>query len=387
VNQSQDLTIQILNYSVPCAFGAFFAIAGLVRKYPTEMKYIYQLVPTWIYILLSSTGSLGFTLFVAYKGARVVDDPIANSFIFGILCPAVFLGIASRVSVFGSSSKGVEKQVKTIQDYIYTILDDAISRKKLQIIELKIKDVGRDTDPDSLLREVARMVDAVTTLTEEQKTKLKLQFDETGFHGEYIPIIRELKKYYEVDYIIKRLSSDVQQGYTRSKLRNLVDIALKAHGLSKSVSHEFIIAEVQALQKDPDSSLHYLEQALHKKPSLKRHILTNETDWWIFASMTCGERQQEKLEKFSKLIGIEQITSEYIKQQCLQQNNFPLTFAAVKRDTGDCVSFTLIKQINQSQSNRWWIRCNGDKRLDKECTDLDDIVGHIEKVTIPMRLI
>src|SRR5436309_2972195 len=109
---SRDLLITILTYSIPFASGALLAVFGLYRKYPTEMKYIYALLPTWIYILFSSLGSLVFTIYIASKGTQVVGDPVLNAIIFGIVSPAVFLGVASRFSVPSHSTTGTGKQLK-----------------------------------------------------------------------------------------------------------------------------------------------------------------------------------------------------------------------------------------------------------------------------------
>jgi len=206
--------------------------------------------------------------------------------------------------------------------------------------------------------------------------------------GEYAPIIRELKKYYDVDYIIKRLSFEYEQKQMRSRLHNLMQVALETHGPHNSVPPEFIIAKVQALQKDSDGALYYLEQAFQKKPSLKKHILTNEADWWILTSMTHGEIQQAKIDILLSVIEIKQLSLEDIKQQCLHQDKLPITFLALKRNDGNCVKITL-RSIHKHQTlpSRWGIRSDGDKHLDNECNNIDEVISHIEKVVIPIRLV
>ena len=201
---NRESLIAILTFAVPLTSGALLTIFGLYRKYPTEMKYIYRLWPTWIYISLSAAGSLVFTLYVGSKGTQIVGDPVLNTIIFGMVSPAVFLGVASRFSVSSPSTTGTGKQLKTLQEYVYTTLEDAISRKKMQ---------------------------------------------------------------------------------------NMIKVAMDTHKSNGATPAAFIIAKVQALQKDPDGSLYHLNQALQVMPSLKSDILANEVDWWILAGMTHGERQ------------------------------------------------------------------------------------------------
>jgi len=45
------------------------------------------------------------------------------------------------------------------------------------------------------------------------------------------------------------------------------------------------MAEVRALQKEPDSTLEYLEKALQKAPSFKEMIVTDNDYWLVFTSM------------------------------------------------------------------------------------------------------
>ena len=381
------LLIQILNISVPFVSGAFLAMVGLVNKYPTEMKYVYRSLSTWLYILISAGGSLLFTLLMGAVGARLVDNPLLNSISFGIIGPGVFLGIVSKLPYPKPSTSNIEDQLHTLRDYIYNILDKSISRKTIQIVELKIRDAGRYFDPENLLREVGYMLEPLSELTEKQKDDLLIRFDEHITLEDYGPVIRELKKYYDFDYIIKRLSHENDQKYVRRRLRSLIQLSLDTHGLHNSVLPEFVIAKVQALQKDADMSLYYLEQALKKKPSLKRHILTNEVDWWILTSMTHGEKQHDKLIWLMNIIDIEPIAIDTIKQQCTtNQYKHSVTLMAVKRKNGDCVKIT-IKGTHKSQTtpNIWWIMCEGDQHLDKKCTNIEEVMTHIEKIAIPLR--
>ena len=56
------------------------------------------------------------------------------------------------------------------------------------------------------------------------------------------------------------------------------------------------MAEIRALQKEPDSTLDYLEQALQKDPSYKKMIVTDNDYWLVFTSMTRDESQRKKLD-------------------------------------------------------------------------------------------
>lgn len=385
---SQDLLITILTYSVPFASGGFFTVFGLYRKYPTEMKYIYHLFPTWLYILLSAGGSLGFTLYIASKGTQVMGgSPVLNVIFFGIVTPPVFLGVVSRVSVSSSSANGTGKQLKTLQELVYTTLEDAISRKKMQTIELKIRDAATSANPQSFLEEASNLLDALPKLTPEQKKKVKAQFDRAYIRGDYASIIRELIKHCEVDFVVEWFSPEAQLNRSSSKLQKMIRVAMDNHKAGSIVPPAFVIAKVQALQKEPDSSLHHLKQALQDMPSLKTLILTNEADWWILASMTRGERQQEKLETLLGLMDIKQPGLEDIEQYFAQKDEIPATLMAIKRNNGDCMKILLRSiQDDHAHSNIWWIRSDGDMQFDMSCANLGEAINHIEKVAIPIRL-
>lgn len=385
---SRDLLITILTYSIPSVAGALLAVFGLYRKYPTEMKYIYVLLPTWIYILFASLGSLIFTIYIASKGTQVVGDPVLNAIIFGIVSPAAFLGVASRFSVPSHSVTDTGKQLQTLQELVHTTLEDAISRKKMQAVELKIRDAAKSANPQSFLEEASNLLDALPNLTPADKKKVKAQFDRANMRGDYAPIIRELIKHCEVDFVIEWFSPEAQLKRASSILQNMIKIAMETHKLDSTVPPAFIIAKVQALQKNPDGSLYHLKQALQTLPSLKMDILASEEDWWILASMTHGERQQEKLKALLSLVDIKQPALEDIEQYFVQGDKFPATLMAIKRNNGDCIKILLRSiQDEQGHSSTWWIRSDGDGQFDMGCANLGEAMSYIEKVAIPLRLI
>lgn len=384
---SRELLITILTYATPCVSGVLLSIFGLYRKYPTEMKYIYRLFPTWIYISLSAAGSLGFTLYLASKGTQVVGDPILNAIIFGIVSPAVFLGVASRFSVSSPSTTGTGKQLKTLQEYVYTTLEDAITRKKMQTVELKIRDAATSANPQSFLEEASNLLDALPKLTPADKKKIKAQFDRANMRGDYAFIIRELIKHCEVDFVIEWFSPEAQLKRVSGTLQQMIQVAMDTPRLNEPIPPAFIIAKVQALQKDPDGSLYHLKQALQAMPSLRTNILTNEIDWWILASMTHGERQQEKLATLLTLMGIRQPALQDIEQHFLQRNKRPATLMAIRRNNGDCMKILLSSvQDEQGHGSTWWIKSDGDGQFDMSCADLSEAMDHIERVAIPIRL-
>ena len=384
---SRELLITILTYATPCASGVLLAIFGLYRKYPTEMKYIYRLFPTWIYISLSAAGSLGFTLYLASKGTQVVGDPVLNAIIFGIVSPAVFLGVASRFSVSSSSPTGAGKQLKTLQEYIYTTLEDAITRKKMQTVELKIRDAATSANPQSFLEEASNLLDALPKVTPTDKKKIKARFDRANLHGDYAFIIRELIKHCEVDFVIEWFSPEAQLKRASGALQQMIRVAMSTHKSDEAIPPAFIIAKVQALQKEPDGSLYHLKRALQAMPSLKTTILTNEVDWWILASMTHGERQQEKLQTLLSLVGIRQPALQDIEQHFLQREKLPATLMAIRRNNGDCMKILLSSgQDEQGHGSTWWIRSDGDGQFDMSCANLGEAMSQIEKVAIPIRL-
>lgn len=385
---SRELLIIILTYATPCASGILLAIFGLYRKYPTEMKYIYRLFPTWIYILLSTVGSLGFTLYIASKGTQIVGDPVLNAIVFGIVSPAVFLGVASRFSVSGSSTTGAGKQLKTLQEYVYTTLEDAITRKKMQIVELKIRDAVTSANPQSFLEEASNLLDALPKLPLADKNKIKAQFDRANMRGDYAFMIRELMRHCEVDFVIEWFSPEAQLKRASGALQQIIRVVMSARRSDEVIPSVFIIAMVQALQKDPDGSLYHLKQALQAMPSLKTNILTNEVDWWILASMTHGERQQEKLQTLLSLVGIRQPVLQDIEQHFLQQEKLPAKLMAIRKNNGNCMKILLSSvQNDQGHGSTWWIRSEGDGQFDMGCADLGEAMNHIEKVAIPIRLL
>jgi hypothetical protein len=381
----------LIKYILPCAAGLGLAALGFLRKYPTEVKYVYRSLPTWFYLLLTTGGSLLFTVAIEAIGVRVVGIDWVNTICLGIIGPAVFLGVISRLPPPLSSSHGVDQQLKTLRDFAFDTLGKSISRKTTQIVALKIHDAGRDIDLNSFLREVEDMLkdDTAVPLKAAQKRKLRVEFDRWAMNGEYASIIRELKKYYDVDHIIQRLSPEYKRKRMRTRLGALMREAVDPHRPRDGVSPEWVFAKVQALRKNPDDTLYYLEKALQKKPSLKDQILTDEIDWWILTSMTPGENQQAKLAELLRLIGIEHLFSlEDIEQQCMDQDRLSITFMAVKRSNGDCVKITLSRrsiQDNQADSVRWWIMSEWDMHLNKECADFNEVKSHIQQVIIPIR--
>jgi len=189
------------NCLIPLVTGAVLAGLGVARKYPTAKHYVFTSVPVWFYIAFCGWGSVLFLWIMKVCGTRIVNDGRLNEILAGLLAGASFLGLISRVPLTRSHGNDAVAQLKTLHAYVYEFLDDSLSRRVTQLVEIRIKRFPKPQDRDGFLNEVSQHIEMLD-LSHQQKTKLRLRFDEHAGRGDYRSIIRELIKHYDVEYVI-----------------------------------------------------------------------------------------------------------------------------------------------------------------------------------------
>lgn len=188
----------------------------------------------------------------------------------------------------------------------------------------------------------------------------------------------------------------VQRIYTKhitrdEALERAVYWAQKA--LEAQASHdpgfpEFIMAEVRALQKEPESTLDFLKQALQKDRSIKERILWNDRDWSVLTSMTRGEMQIKKIDALLKLLDVERPSLGDVRHHCNNRDNHQRArFTAIKRSDGNYLLVMVegLRERHDDPTIKW--RIDGCMELQKSIANLDDVMKLIEEVTIPTKLI
>jgi hypothetical protein len=163
--------------------------------------------------------------------------------------------------------------------------------------------------------------------------------------------------------------------------------------LDASESHdpgfpELVMAEVRALQKEPDSTLEYLEKALQKDLSFKEMIVTDNDYWQVFTSMIRDESQIKKLDALLKLINFERPSSADVRNHCIQRDIHQQTrFTAIRKNDGeyDLIVIDGVQKRIDDPKIKWRIRASND--FDKSSADLYEVMKIIEEVFIPTKLI
>ena len=164
--------------------------------------------------------------------------------------------------------------------------------------------------------------------------------------------------------------------------------ALDAHESHEPGFPELVMAEVRALQKEPDSTLEYLEKALQKAPSFKEMIVTDNDYWLVFTSMTRDQSQIKKLDALLKLINFERPSSEDVRNHCIHRDiRQQARFTAIKKSDGeyDLIIIDGVQKRVDDPKIKWRIRASND--FDKSAADLDEVMKIIEEVFIPTKLI
>ena len=151
---------------------------------------------------------------------------------------------------------------------------------------------------------------------------------------------------------------------------------------------EFVMAEVRALQKEPESTLDFLKQALREDQSFKRRIVMNDRDWSILTSMTRGESQIKKLDSLLKLLEIERPSLGDVRHHCNNRDiHQRAKFTAVRKSDGNYV-MVMVEGLQERQDDptiKW--RISGTMELQQPVANLDDVMKLIEEVVIPTKLI
>jgi len=163
--------------------------------------------------------------------------------------------------------------------------------------------------------------------------------------------------------------------------------------LDARISHdpgfpELVMAEVRALQKEPDSTLDYLEQALQKDLSFKEMIVTDNDYWLVFTSMTRNESQQKKLDTLLRLLDLERPSLEEVRNHCIHRDQYQQAkFSAIKKSDGEYALIVIdgVQKHLDDPKIRWRIRASGD--FNKSAADLDKVMKIIEEIFIPTKLI
>jgi hypothetical protein len=151
---------------------------------------------------------------------------------------------------------------------------------------------------------------------------------------------------------------------------------------------ELVMAEVRALQKEPDSTIDHLEQALQKDPSFKEMIVKDNDYWSLFTSMTRDESQQKKLDALLKLLNLERPSMEDVRNHCIHRDeNQQARFSAIKKSDGEYALIVIdgVQKHLDDPKITWRIRASGD--FNKSAADLDKVMKIIEEIFIPTKLI
>src|SRR6266568_2336295 len=141
-------------------------------------------------------------------------------------------------------------------------------------------------------------------------------------------------------------------------------------------------------EKDRDSTLDYLEQALQKDPSYKEMIVTDNDYWLVFTSMTRDESQRKKLDTLLKLLELERLSLQDVRNHCIHMNkDEQVRFTAIKKSDGNyaLIDIDEVQEGVDDTKNTWRIRASSD--FVKSAADLDEVMKIIENVFIPTKLI
>ncbi len=166
--------------------------------------------------------------------------------------------------------------------------------------------------------------------------------------------------------------------------------ALAAHDSHDLGYPESVMAQVRALQKEPESTLDFLRQAIQKSVSSEeiKEITSNDRKWQIFTGMTRGESQLKKLDELLKLLRLERPSLREVRNHCLCRDKHQRArFTAVKKNNGDYLMVVVegLQEHPNDTAITW--RIMGDMDLQRPVTSIDEVVKVIDEVVIPTKLI
>ena len=151
---------------------------------------------------------------------------------------------------------------------------------------------------------------------------------------------------------------------------------------------QYTMAQVRSLQKEPESAIDFLKQALQKDPSIKEITITDDRKWQIFTGMTRGESQLKKLDALFKILEFERPALAEVKYHCTSRNQHHMAkFTAIKKSNGDYLE-VVVEGFQERQDDptiTWRIR--NDMELQRPVANLDEVMKVIEEVVIPTKLI
>ena len=185
--------------------GMLLTIVSLSQRFPSALTLLYKSVATWCLIFFSGAGSVLFTKIMEAIGTKVIEQPTLNMILLGILGAGIFAGVVSRVSISGPLQQDTVKHLQTIRDMAFAFLEDRISRKVLQLVEERIRNLTIDVDPDLIVEEASRLIGGPSELDADEKQCIRVHFDELATAGDYAEIVRVLLKHYDVDFVVKQL--------------------------------------------------------------------------------------------------------------------------------------------------------------------------------------
>ena len=220
--------IELLYYSLPIISGSSLAFIGLQRKFFTTRRYVFGLWQAWVYVTLSALGSLVMTIALHHIGTEIISHSLINAVLLSLLGSGSFLGIASNFRISGITESDNDENFQTIRDFIYDFLEISIEQKIRQLVQSKLKKFhpnskynnGRyfpSEEDERFLREVRSLM-AGGSIPNNELQKCIAYFDECVEKGDYVSVIRELLKHYDLDYLLSELSAFMSvEGESESK--------------------------------------------------------------------------------------------------------------------------------------------------------------------------
>ena len=289
--------------------------------------------------------------------------------------------------------KGIlEEKTDTMKKELFSSLDDKIRAMGEFAIIWNYPLEEKDRYAELVLQRVPDIPNVAASLAEEYILYIiKPETVELRLTGTEQAMLRE-KASVRVSYPSKSRLTIGPDTLSKDKALDLAcSWANKA--LMASESHdpgfpELVMAEVRALQKEPDSTLEYLEKALQKDPSFKKMIVTDSDYWQVFTSMIRDESQVKKLDSLLKLINVERPSSEKVRNHCIHRDIHQQTrFTAIKKSNGeyDLIVIDGVQKRFDDTKIKWRIRASND--FDKSAADLDEVMKIIEEVFITTKLI
>ncbi|WIG60502.1 MAG: hypothetical protein OJF49_003250 [Ktedonobacterales bacterium] len=163
--------------------------------------------------------------------------------------------------------------------------------------------------------------------------------------------------------------------------------ALEASDSQDPGQPEYYMAQIRALQKEPESALHYLRLALQKGPSLHADLVSERP---LFLSMTRGNDQRLLLDALLKLLKFTPPTPDAIRQHCLHRDDLQRSAFAVVRKSNGAHSHLTIQGVRLRSDNptiEWSIVGEAEAGLALGATTLESLLKYLDDHFIVIELI